>query len=138
MPGNRDQMRRKAGRNIAIELQHGDAAGSDREVLIPQDADGLQAIRLAVPAGTTTEGVDPAGSGGQYYLVVAGSLVHDDKDLPMWSLLWVDADEPAPVLHAGDSGVELLVMQFPVADATAQPTRSRHAALLEPAGAAAE
>jgi hypothetical protein len=78
----------------------------------PHD-DGLAAFMLRMGAGMSMQGPNPAGSGGQYYLVVSGSLCRGNEQLPVWSLLFASHHESAPALTAGATGAEVLVLQFP-------------------------
>ena len=78
-----------------------------------QHADGLGAYMLRIGAQASMQGPDPAGSGGQFYLVASGSLRQCDETLPAWSLLFAAPDESAPTLNAGTDGAEVLVLQFP-------------------------
>lgn len=79
-------------------------------------ADGLAAFVLRLGANARMRGPDPALSGGQFYLVVAGTLRQAEAELPLWSLLWTAPDETAPELVAGGEGAEILVTQFPRPD----------------------
>ena len=117
MPGNRHLMLSRAGRNIVNRLDPPPLTPGRTEVLIEPHEDGLASFRLLIDAGESATGPRPAGSGGQYYLVVRGSLA-GDLALPTASLLWSDAQEDAPVLTAGSDGCELLVLQFPRDGAT--------------------
>ncbi len=125
MPGSRDKMPGKAGRNIARSFAPIEPEGSEqkepvlRETLIEPEPDGLLALRLRLRAGVEATGIDPAGGGGQYYLVAAGSLVRDGQELPRFSLLFVEPGEIAPVLHPGPHGADLLVLQFPAGSGVA-------------------
>jgi hypothetical protein len=76
--------------------------------------DGLGAFVLRAGASAKLRGPDPAGSGGQFCLVVNGTLHTRDSELPSWSLIWVGAAEAAPELCAGPAGVEILVVRFPI------------------------
>jgi hypothetical protein len=58
-------------------------------------------------------GPDPAGTGGQFYLVVNGKLELNGATYPAWSPIFVAPDEPALEVRAGSDGVEALVLQFP-------------------------
>src|SRR5207248_1359887 len=78
-----------------------------REVLIERTADGLEVQGLHLGPETSADGLDPRGSGGQYYLLASGSLVHDSEELPEDSLVWVGADEAAPSLRAGAAGAQM-------------------------------
>ena len=79
-----------------------------------QHDDGLAAFMLRMGGGTSMEGPSLAGTGGQYYLVVAGSVRHGQDELPVWSLLFASPGESAPAFTAGAAGAEMLVLQFPV------------------------
>lgn len=111
MPGSRDKMDGKAGRNIALQVPETDAE-SELATLIERHDDGLAAYRLRIGAGEQAEGVSDAGAGGWYYLVMEGSL-DAEEHLPKFSLIWVAPGESAPVLKAGPEGADILVMQFP-------------------------
>jgi hypothetical protein len=117
MPGNRELMLSRAGRNIVTKLDSTRLMQGRTEVLIGPHDDGLASFGLLIGAGQSQTGPWPAGSGGQYYLVVRGSLA-GERVLPTGSLLWVDAGESAPMLTAGSDGCELLVLQFPHDGAT--------------------
>jgi hypothetical protein len=83
------------------------------ENLLEQKDGGPAAFMLRLGGGQTMLGPDPAPSSGQFYLVVSGSLLENQNELPLWSLLFVGHDEAAPTLRAGKEGSEILVLQFP-------------------------
>ena len=112
MPGSKEKMDHKAGRNIVCQVPVETEAGL--VTFIEPQEDGLAAYRLTIDRAQQASGVDPQGSGGQYYLVMSGSVAVDGNDLPKFSLIFVGANEEAPVLVAGPDGADLLVMQFPV------------------------
>lgn len=89
------------------------------DTLIEQEDDGVAAYLLRVPPDTAATGPDPAVCGGQYYIVVNGSLRHAGTELPVLSCLFVSGGEPPLELVAGDAGLEALVLQFPRAAAQA-------------------
>jgi hypothetical protein len=113
MPGSREKMQHKAGRNIARHVEP-ETPAEPLTTLIELHDDGLAAYRLAIGASNEVEGVPVAGSGGQYYLVMQGEVEAEGELLPPQSLIFVAADEAPPVLKAGPNGADLLVMQFPV------------------------
>ena len=78
--------------------------------------DGLGAFVLRMGAHAKLQGPSPAGSGGQFYVIVSGSLFKENTEMPVWSLLWAGPDEVAPELTAGPGGAEVLVTQFPQPD----------------------
>lgn len=83
------------------------------DALIPEEDDGVAAYLLRVPPNGKAIGPDPAVCGGQYYIVVNGSLQHDATELPLLSCMFVSGGEPPLQLAAGNEGLEALVLQFP-------------------------
>lgn len=77
------------------------------------DADGLGAFMLRMGPGMKTAGPDPRGTGGQYYLVVNGSLACNGASYPAWSTIFVDSAEAPLELHAGPKGLEALILRYP-------------------------
>jgi hypothetical protein len=116
MPGSRDKMPGKPGRNIVGRFETGrdrPAAGqSRRECLLPAAPDRLLATGFRLGSVARAEG-EASDGGGQYILVCSGALIHEGQAMPPFSLLLVERGEPAPVLRAGPGGADLLVLQFP-------------------------
>jgi hypothetical protein len=85
------------------------------EKLLPEldGTDGLAASLTRMGPGMTLAAPDPAGSGGQYCLVVNGSLELDGASYPSWSTLFVAAGDALLELRAGAKGLEALLLQFP-------------------------
>jgi hypothetical protein len=67
-------------------------------------SDGLSAYMLRLGANMETTGPDPALTGGQYYLVINGSLQWQGASYPAWSTLYVASAEAAIKVHAGATG----------------------------------
>lgn len=80
-------------------------------------SDGLGAYMLRLGAGMKTMGPDPKKTGGQFYLVVNGSLNHNGASYPTWSAIYADSSEAPFEACAGARGVEALIMNFPRANA---------------------
>jgi hypothetical protein len=113
MPGHRDRMKRKAGRNMAGRLQFEDSDdGLVVKQLLQPEPDGMHAVGIRLAPGMRARSIASDG-GGQYLVVASGSLVCDGKALPKLSLIFVEPSEAAPVLHAGPDGAEVLVLQYP-------------------------
>jgi hypothetical protein len=117
MPGARDTLKSFGRKPRAlfsepVEPRPALPAGAapEFEPIIPAEASGLAAWRLRLAPGATYTGPDPAQSGGQYWLVVAG---RDGGDLETRSCCFLSADEPAHVASAGPDGLDVLVLQFP-------------------------
>jgi hypothetical protein len=119
MPGSRDRMSAHAGRNVVVQVPRIPPLETESvlEELIHRHDDGLAAHRLRLARRAVAPGPELAGSGGQYYLLYAGSLLFDAREVRPHTLGWVEPDEKAPVLRAGDNGADVLVLQFPVASA---------------------
>jgi uncharacterized protein YjbI with pentapeptide repeats len=95
-------------------------------VLAPED-DGLAAWLLRLGPHMHTPAPAPGHGGGQSLLVASGTLLHDGTRLSRLACLCVSAAAGPCVLHSGAEGLEILLLQFPVAEASAvQPgTRSQ-------------
>jgi hypothetical protein len=116
MPGSREHMPGRAGRNIAgtfdVERDPLPAGETAREALMEVQPDGIYAEGLRLGPNATIDGLEPT-TGGQFYLVCAGTLEQDGKSLKPKSLIYVDPEETAPPLQAGPEGACVLAMRFP-------------------------
>jgi hypothetical protein len=120
MPKSRDKLKKGRQRQtIGIPVTPCGPAGlralegPETVTLIEREADGMAAWLLRLPPGTAAAIPDPADGGGQYHVVVGGSLVRDGADMPELSCLFATTDEPAYEARAGAGGLEMLVLQFP-------------------------
>ena len=84
------------------------------ETLLGPDPDGMTAWRYTLNPGETVTGPDPANGRGQYWVVTAGSMIHDDATLPKMSCAFVYPDDAAFRARAGTDGTEIVAMQFPI------------------------
>lgn len=78
--------------------------------------DGMTVKVIRLGAGMETPAPATRGTGGYYIIVMNGALVHQGENYEPWSLIWVSHTDPAPVLKAGDAGVEIMISVFPVWD----------------------
>src|SRR3546814_13456702 len=78
--------------------------GGPVPVLEPE-ADGLGGWLFRLPPDGTARSPDPKGGGGQYHLVVSGSLRHADAVLPNLSCIFVSSEDDAPSMAAGPAGL---------------------------------
>ncbi len=125
MPAHRQELREARARH-----QHREATASPLPALsagelsalvaaetlcvLPPSSDGVGAWRYRLPAGALLRGPDPAGGGGQFWLVIAGHLaVQGSELLPVNSCLFVGAEAESLAAVAGAQGAEALCMQFP-------------------------
>jgi hypothetical protein len=89
-------------------------SGTEWTNLLEGEADGLAAYHVKLAGGRSQSvGGDRAG-GGEFWVVLRGSLELGTKSLSAYSCLHRRADEERPVAHAGREGAELVVLQFPV------------------------
>ncbi|MGA0025454.1 MAG: hypothetical protein ACO3F9_12530 [Burkholderiales bacterium] len=85
-----------------------------RETLF-SDADGaLGAWLMRLGPDMETDGPDPRNTGGQYYLVVNGSLDIDGQSCAAWTTVFVGAADAPMKIRAGSGGAEVLLMQFSI------------------------
>ncbi|HEY2620091.1 MAG TPA: hypothetical protein VGI78_22300 [Acetobacteraceae bacterium] len=86
-----------------------------REVVgeIAPTADGLWARRYHIAAGESAAAPDAANGGGQFWLVLSGSLRHGGKTMPPRSCVFVHPEEAPLTVVAGADGLDAMAMQFP-------------------------
>jgi hypothetical protein len=120
MPQSRDKLKRGRQRQaMGRPVTPSDPAAlralaqPETVMLIEQEEDGMAAWLLRLPAGVAMRIPDPANGGGQYHVVIGGSLVRDEAEMPALSCLYATPDEPAYDARAGAGGLEMLVLQFP-------------------------
>ncbi len=119
MPGNKQHMPGRAGRNVA-QLFDTDISGLKNtevkhEFLIDPFEDALQVLAYHLGPNAETDPI-PSDGGGQYHLVGSGFLLdteNGDKELPPKSLIRVDRDEAPAHYKAGPEGASVLCLQYP-------------------------
>jgi hypothetical protein len=84
------------------------------EKLMPEldGNDGLGASLIRMGPGATHTGADPRATGGQYYLVVNGSLALGTANYSAWSTVFLPPTDAPLALTAGPKGLEALILQF--------------------------
>jgi hypothetical protein len=121
-PGVREKLRPSARRYLvvgpdALKPSSDAALAAQRDAssstVIEAHDDGVAACVLRAGAGVTVAGPEPAAGGGQYWLVLRGSAVHENVEYIRNSLAWVSRTEKALTMTAGTSGAEIAVLQFP-------------------------
>jgi hypothetical protein len=95
----------------SVPRVHREAVGE-----ITPTADGQWARRFHIAAGESVAAPDPADGAGQFWLVLSGSLRHDDRTLPPRSCAFVYPNEEPLTAVAGPDGLEAMAMQFPRGD----------------------
>jgi hypothetical protein len=121
LPASREKLvkgnqraRVKGGLGIGSEAERLEREGISVESVFPLEADGLAGwlYRLGPRDACSLPG--PSHSGGQYLLVIAGAMAMEDTELARHSAAFISPDEPAFRVVAGQTGLDLLVLQFPV------------------------
>lgn len=76
-------------------------------------SDGLGASLIRLGPGMSISGPHPRATGGQYYLVLNGSLELDTRSYSAWSTVFVSWDDAPLAFKAGSKGLEALLLSFP-------------------------
>jgi hypothetical protein len=82
--------------------------------LISGQPDHVAANLYTLPAGGRQYGLDPTGSGGRFYVVIAGAMVCDDRLLQRPASIFIRADEPAFEIRAAAGGLQVLIYALKV------------------------
>lgn len=89
-------------------------AGSE-EAVLPVAADGVAAWRYRLAPGAGMTGPEPGLGGGQFWVILSGSMTAKDAELlAVKSCVFVPPEDAALTPVAGPEGVEMLCMQFAV------------------------
>ncbi len=119
MPESRNEIQGRSGREVMFETDLRPAETLHRKDVVTEQPfaphkDGLAAY--VIRAGPKAQAVAPSpkGSGGQMCLIIGGSGLHGTKQLPLWSCISLSPDDEPARLIAGLSGLEALVLQYPV------------------------
>ena len=124
MPQSRELMR--AGRkeyahreavadvpDVMGEAELAGLSGVSEEKLIAPAEDGVAAWRYRLAPGAVATGPEPGTGGGQYWVVLSGSMrAVDDELLPAKSCVFVTPEDAALAPTGGPGGAEVLCMQF--------------------------
>jgi hypothetical protein len=111
--------------------------GIEKDELIALQPDGIAVSVLRVPAGESASGLDPAGGGGQFFVVLGGQLLHGGTALHRWESMFVSSDEAAVSVCAGEGGLEVLCLQMAPKDPTYIAAKKAALEGLQTAGAPA-
>ncbi len=88
------------------------------ETVMTPEADGLASWLWRLHPSGTASLASPSEGGGQYLIVVSGTIVRDGAVLDRLSTIYVTPEEAAVTVAAGADGADLLVLQFPRAGST--------------------
>ncbi|MDE1996401.1 MAG: hypothetical protein KGI75_28140, partial [Rhizobiaceae bacterium] len=103
---------------ISIEPVLRDREEVSVETVIEEQAgdDGMCATMIRLGPSMSAPAPDPKESGGQYLIVLNGSMMLEGQSYGPFSLVFVKSTDDAPTLVAGDDGLEILVTQYPRED----------------------
>lgn len=120
LPASRDRLVKGRQRQVVGTLgAYGRGAlpdgetGIRREMLIEPAEDGLLVEWFGLAPGARASLPDAAAGGGQYHVVVSGSLARDGGQLPPLSVEFASPDEGEVGIEAGPEGLGLLLLRFP-------------------------
>jgi len=133
LPEKREQLEQAAGRNPWQISQDSEFLDFDGDVSLRpvpgiRDDRGLGAYSLRMKPHATTSTPDPSGTGGQYLIVLRGSLKRDGKKQRPITIGYVAPEDGRFGLTAGAEGLDALVLNFPRHDAPIQASAARPAA----------
>jgi hypothetical protein len=119
--GYREKLEPSRKRHHVVHTQVTEDAGALDGVVaenlvykVEKDDAGITVLRMGANAKAAAP--DPRKSGGQYYLVLSGSMAYDNHIYPPLSVIFVDPAESAFDVQAGPDGLETVVMEFPAWD----------------------
>lgn len=119
-PGARYMLRaeNRAALRCVANRRHREAVAAplrddETGIFLGPDPDGLAAWRYRLAPAALITGPAPAVGGGQYWLMLAGSLRYAGETLGRLSCVFVHPDDPAFSSAVGPDGADVLVMQFP-------------------------
>ena len=113
MPGSRHLIPGKPGRVLTgyFDPQSTLAAGQSTMNDIINQPDGVRVTDIRLGADARANGIAST-SGGQYYLVLGGSLVHEGREYGVLAMVHNEAGGAARTFAAGAKGASLLMLQF--------------------------
>ena len=120
MPQSRERLRKgnqrtriKANIPMFPEARSRERVLATCEPIIENETDGLGASISYCGASDHLTLPNPSASGGQYLVVVSGTMFYDGEFYEQWSTIYVTRDEEPFEVHAGQEGLDLLLLQFP-------------------------
>jgi hypothetical protein len=83
------------------------------ETIIEPLESGLAGYTARVPRDGSLEAPDPSNGGGQYWVVISGTVIFEGETLPPLSCVFVGAEDTGLSVDAGPFGAEVLILQYP-------------------------
>lgn len=115
MPGSRDKLQGQRGRSLQASIPTDATAAEPVQIhaLLQSMPDGLAAHHIQVAAGARTVAPSPTGSGGQYIVVIKGTMQCGAGDFPYQSCLFLTEDDAPLQMNApATEGFDVLVLQY--------------------------
>lgn len=119
MPESRKE-REKTGKKrslladpIRLSLQFKENDTVELQRVLKKHEDGMCADFIRVPPNLVYEWQNPRDGGGQFYLIVNGTMILENNELPLWSNAFVFPDDEPIKIQSGQKGLEVLALQFP-------------------------
>lgn len=116
LPANNDALDKGRQRQLLGVRKTDARRPGDGEVLhdslIALEPDGLLVEHFALAPGVRTAMPDAALGGGQYHVVLSGSLIRDGEELPPLSIEFASPEEGEIGIQAGAAGLEFLLLRF--------------------------
>ena len=109
----------KGGLRVSSEAQRMSRTAEAIDTVFAVEPDGLAGWLYRMGPKQTCTLPDPAKGGGQYLMVASGSMVSGGVEYARHSVAFISPDETAFFVVARETGLDLLVLQFPVASSTA-------------------
>ena len=106
---DKGRQRQRVGVKQADQPQSGKVV---QEILIAPEPDGLFVAHFSMAPDTRVAMPDAAQGGGQYHVVLSGSLVRDGQELPPLSIEFASPEEGEIGIQAGAAGLEFLLLRF--------------------------
>ena len=116
MPESREKLKKTARNAFQLGLQvdfpDAESTMNIQPISGIQDDAGLSAHTITLKPGAQALAPDPSLGGGQWILVMQGSLIHEGRNYPGFSIAELTPDETAFRLQAGPQGAQVIVLSF--------------------------
>jgi redox-sensitive bicupin YhaK (pirin superfamily) len=126
LPASREKLvtgnqraRVKGGLRVSTEAERMERRTEAIDTIFATELDGLAGWLYRLGPKQTCALPEPTKGGGQYLVVASGAMVSGGIEYARHSVGFIAPDETAFTVAAGATGLDLLVLQFPVASSRA-------------------
>jgi hypothetical protein len=109
----------KGGLRVSSDAQRMSRTAEAIDTVFAEEPDGMAGWLYRIGPKQTCTLPGPAKGGGQYLMVASGAMMSGGAEYSRHSVAYISPDETAFLVVAGATGLDLLVLQFPVASPTA-------------------